>query len=402
MNLLKFFNSDEWRILWPFYISELISTTFLFFTPYMIIYFLDIGLSFFQISVLFAIYMITPIIFEIPTGAIADVFGRKKSVVLSWFLAGIFILALFFTFNFYLIVLIFFLLSISTTLSSGADEAWIIDLLKHNKKSNLTQNYYIKVQSITSFGIVLMGVLSAIFVKYFSINGIWIVSGIGTLISGLILLNAKEHFKKQKVNIKKTFEKTISNSKESLIYSFKHKNLLFLLLALIFVSLSLGINGNMWQPFLRDIGLKPYLLGYVYSIISLFNIATPFLSKPLLKKIGKEKYYLAITTLVMFLILLSIYFANIIILAIAIMVLFETIWGLDRPVSQNFFQKFVPSKIRATTGSVKSMVTSVGWTIGILIAGIIADQVGAQTTIVYSGFFILPAIVFYLLIKDKK
>lgn len=167
---MKLFKEHELKIFWPFYLSAFIYGLLFMFGPYMVIYFLDIGLSFKQIAILTSIYAIAPVIFEVPTGAFSDYFGRKYSVIISFILIGIFTILVSLTNNFYLLALLFLLVSASATLSSGADEAWIVDLLKSKKKKKLLHDYYIKIQSIVNFSAILMGVLSSFIVKSFGIK----------------------------------------------------------------------------------------------------------------------------------------------------------------------------------------------------------------------------------------
>ena len=68
---------------------------------------------------------------------------------------------------------------------------------------------------------------------------------------------------------------------------------------------------------------------------------------------------------------------------------------------KNCNKKFIPSKIRATIGSLRSMVMGTAAAIGLIIAGVIADIVGPKMTIIYSAFFMIPAVIFYLKIKNK-
>lgn len=55
-----------------------------YFEPFLWLAFLDKGLSFFEIGVLVAVQGMTMVVLEIPSGAIADLFGRRRSMVLSF------------------------------------------------------------------------------------------------------------------------------------------------------------------------------------------------------------------------------------------------------------------------------------------------------------------------------
>ena len=54
-----------------------------FFEPFIILYFRETGFSFLDIGILFAIKEISTVILEVPTGFVADIGGRKTSMVFS-------------------------------------------------------------------------------------------------------------------------------------------------------------------------------------------------------------------------------------------------------------------------------------------------------------------------------
>ena len=55
-----------------------------YFEPFIILYFLQQGLSFTQIGFLIAFRELAINIMEVPSGAIADLFGRRRSMILSF------------------------------------------------------------------------------------------------------------------------------------------------------------------------------------------------------------------------------------------------------------------------------------------------------------------------------
>lgn len=55
-----------------------------YFDPFLYLIFLDKGLTFFQIGVLVGIREATVVLAEIPSGAMADVYGRRRSMILSF------------------------------------------------------------------------------------------------------------------------------------------------------------------------------------------------------------------------------------------------------------------------------------------------------------------------------
>ena len=93
---MSFFKRDELRLLWPFYLDCLVVSIFFLYPVFYILYMRDIGLSLFQIGLLASFTALAGVLFEIPTGAIADILGRKFSVILELFLSGLTIISIFF------------------------------------------------------------------------------------------------------------------------------------------------------------------------------------------------------------------------------------------------------------------------------------------------------------------
>jgi len=79
----------------------------LFILPaFYVIYFVNLGFNMFQIGILLSMAPLFALLFEIPTGAIADIYGRKFSVLLRIILQGIIIFFMFVSSDFYIIALL--------------------------------------------------------------------------------------------------------------------------------------------------------------------------------------------------------------------------------------------------------------------------------------------------------
>jgi hypothetical protein len=66
----------------PFYLSTFLQKTLKLITPFYIIYFVSIGLEFWQIALISSLRSVVGLICEIPTGVVADMYGKKLSVIL--------------------------------------------------------------------------------------------------------------------------------------------------------------------------------------------------------------------------------------------------------------------------------------------------------------------------------
>ncbi len=93
-------------------------------------------LDFKQITILSATLVIVSILFEIPTGAIADVIGRKTTLILAYALGAISLTMIGFSTTFSMFMFATILYAINRALYSGSLEALLYDTLKEIGKES--------------------------------------------------------------------------------------------------------------------------------------------------------------------------------------------------------------------------------------------------------------------------
>jgi MFS family permease len=390
----KFFAKDEFKILGGFYLERFVAHL-IYFAPAFWIIFFNETLNLTQISILFAILCVSNFIFEIPTGAIGDLWGRKVSTLFAYIMMGLLLPTFIFVTNFYHLMGLFALWGLFRTFHSGSRDAWIIDNLKYYKKSNLINTYYLKEHSFIHFGMFLSGLLGAYIVATLGINAIWIFAGLSWIISLLFLLPVKEH--KLTKNETVSFRTLYKQSKTAIRYSLKHQVLLFILLATFFITFRHSFGRDIiWQPFLRDLGLPIYAFGLLFSAYTLLGSIAPIVAKPLLKILKTEKKYFIFLLVLGMILNFGVVFVNTFMIGIIFMLAMIFLLHLFMPINNAFIHAFIPSKTRATIISFKSAIVSLAYAISYPIAGFFADRFGTQSTIMFGGIFLIPAIYFYL------
>ena len=88
------------------------------------------GFSLTAITSAEGLYLVGVVALEVPTGAVADKWGRSRSMALGAFFLGISVLIFAFTTSFTILLASFMLWSVAHTLMSGADMALLFDTLK--------------------------------------------------------------------------------------------------------------------------------------------------------------------------------------------------------------------------------------------------------------------------------
>ncbi|MEK6839962.1 MAG: MFS transporter, partial [Nanoarchaeota archaeon] len=243
-----FFQKGELRLLWPIYLQFLFANMFFFFPTFHALYFRSLGFSFFQIGLFWAIENIASLLFEVPTGAFADLYGRKRSVILGYLLQSVATLLILFSVDFYVLGMIHALWGIGSAFQIGAIEAWVVDLLQKKNPSLLTY-YFTHHRVMRGIGLTISGFLGAIFVNYSGLGVIWIFASIAYTVAALLLMFGKEHFKK--IDTSTYVKDFMQHIKSSFTFSLFHPVIFSFLMAAIALIFARDFSSlTIWTPLL--------------------------------------------------------------------------------------------------------------------------------------------------------
>ena len=135
-----------------------------YFEPFLILLFIDNGFSFLQIGFLIGFKSICVNLFEIPAGALTDLWSKKRSLILSM-LAYVFAFVVFsFSKDFITFFFAMFFFSIGEVFRSGTHKSMIFSYLKKNGISNKKTEVYGLTRSFSKIGSAISVVLSCIVV----------------------------------------------------------------------------------------------------------------------------------------------------------------------------------------------------------------------------------------------
>ena len=132
-----------------------------FFDPFLILFFREMGLSFFEIGTLFSIREIATNVLEIPTGIIADAYGRRRSMLAS-FLSYLLSFSLFYLFpHFGVFALAMLLFAFGEAFRSGTHKALILEYLYIKGIENQKVEYYGHTRAASQFGSAIAALIAA-------------------------------------------------------------------------------------------------------------------------------------------------------------------------------------------------------------------------------------------------
>ena len=137
-----------------------------FFDAFFILFLLEKGLSYTEIGIFYAVREIVINVFEIPSGVIADTYGRKNSLMASFILYIISFSVFYASSNFYLFLIAFILFGIGDAFRTGTHKGIIMTYLAQNNWSDQKINYYGHTRSWSQRGAAISSLAAGLIVFY--------------------------------------------------------------------------------------------------------------------------------------------------------------------------------------------------------------------------------------------
>ena len=353
------------------------------------------GLNLGQIGILEGVYHITSMIFEIPSGAVADLLGRKKSMIISRVLVAISCMLMLLSRNIWLFALSFFIQALGNNFNSGSEEALVYDSMKAMGKEehyigvNGKLNVIIEVSQ--GLATVLGGILAEQSFMY--CYGASLVIAVCALLPVFLMVEAPfEKEEKKETGIIKKFADHFRVSYKILK---SNKRILKVIVFFQGVFTAQTILFFYSQQYFFDMGYNKIWISCFMLLFSVMSCAGALLSERIYAKYGNS-----ITVMASLVIAISIgifLFQNIIV-SLAGFAFAGFFNSLLYPIQSGMLNKMIPSEQRATLISINSMFFSIGMIIIFPIAGLLADYFGLGR--IFAGISVI--LVLFVLILGKR
>ena len=376
-------------------------TSFAFGTilPVYVLYFRHYQMNLFQIALLAAVFEASILIFEIPTGLVADMYGRRMSVILS----AVFSLISGAIFIFFPLLAGFIVAEIigglGETLRSGALEAWLVDSLKHEGREEKIKSAFAKGTKFkiggNLLGLILGGYLASLNMKL-----VWIpFTAVFLLLCLFLLLRMKEEYEVRKEASQKITSKLSETIKQSMSVLKSQKLILALVLLSLFSEFAFETISQYWQVhFDENLFISTQYFGWVLVIASVLTILLIDKITALSEKFRHEISFL-ITLECLFLVSLLLVALTVSpLLAVVFFVLLQSFVSFKEPIFLDLYNKHIPSPQRATLLSFQSLVGSTGEVLAGLCIGVIALKFGLRITFGFGTAMLFLGIVAFLVL----
>lgn len=381
-----------------------------FFEPFLILFFIAGGLNLFKIGILFSIREIVIYILEIPSGAYADLYGRKNALLICFISYIISFVILFFSYNYIFLIIAMIFYGVGEAFRSGTHKAIILSYLDHKNIIDKKTIVYGFTRSFSLIGSSISAVLSVIIVIFSpSLRWIFMYSVIPYLLDFMLVLSYPSYLNKKTAhsfNIKiivkeilETFKIMIKNMQLfSSLFSSSIYDAIFaavkdyiqpILAALITGGLIFSIKDN------SEMYLK-IVLGAVYAMFYLFS---SFASKNAYKvtdRQGKRRtinilFDITGITLIIIALFVKLNIAYIIVLMYLLLYIMKNI---RRPVMVDIISNYSSNEKMATILSSESQMKVLLIAIFAPIIGFVADRSGIFTAFIGIGIFMFIINIF--------
>ena len=266
---------------WTFYAYKFMSECLPIYAFYALL-FLERGVELSRIPVLIALWSGFAILFEVPTGILADRVNRKNLLILGALLKGGCFIIWYFSDSFWQFALGFMIWAFSTALASGTEEGLLFDSLKRDGREEEFTGIYGKVQAAGIVG-ALVGIVSAGGLSLFlSLGQIALLSGFIAVIDAILALNIRGTQTKRTTGAEK--KESMGETLRSALGFIKTNRVAQLLIFFIVFVASLGNYLDEFDALIiGDFGLDLFWVTVIFSIRFIFmalgDLAAPFFEK---------------------------------------------------------------------------------------------------------------------------
>jgi MFS family permease len=373
------------------------------------------GLSLFQIGLLWSIREFTMYIFEIPSGVIADRFGKKNELIVC-FLFYIASFLLFFTgTEFAIFVVAIILYGLGEAFRSGTHKAMIMRFLDvHELKENKSQVYGLtrSYSLIGSFVSSLLAIGLALLVN--DLKWLFIFS-IVPYFADILLIASYPSYLNEKRDDSFSIGSFFKHTVEALVYSFKTIKLRSRLIASASYNAMFKTLKDYLQPVIVSLGVgwvayestalvleEKLMIGLMYGVIYLFSSVVTRNAYRLShyfssKQIVYATWFLSALTFLA----LGLFDSSLAVAGIAFLLLYALL-NIRKPFMVEQIGDATMSEKRASVLSIDSQITSLLIIVFAPLLGWISDQFGLDTMFIIVAVALVVTFPIFGLLKEKK
>lgn len=363
--------------------------------PIIVLFYEENGLGLKEVFLLKSVYSIVLVVLDIPTGYLADSWGRRNCLLTGCILA----FSGFICYSFSSTLLAFFmaeiLLGIGQSMVSGADSALLYDTMVHYKRENEYLKYEGKVTMVGNFSEAFAGIIGGLLAA--SSLRLPFYCQIFIAFIGIPASIALSDF-----NIKTKITDPVSNILKIIRYSLiTNKSLCYDIMFSGIIGAATLTMAWFVQPLLMQINMPTSMYGVIWTVLNLTVGISALYSDRLNGWLGMNKTY----TLILIFIAGG-YLAislNITWLCLFLLFLFYIVRGFATPILKGYINRQTFSEMRATVLSIRNFIIRLIFAAMAPFIGWLCDYYSLSVALQVTAVIIfIPGLLFLLLQWRKK
>ena len=354
--------------------------------PVVVLFYNENGLGTYDIYLLQAIYSVSVAIFEIPSGYMADIIGRKKSLIIGSILGTIGFIVQSSSFSLQGFITAQMILGLGGSFISGSDSALLYDSLAAMKRQNYYLRYEGRITSLGHFAETAAAVAGGLLAAWFSYRFVYaaqaVIASIAIPASLLLIEPVRE-----RLSARPSVKQIIGISYYAL---FKDKKLS----STIFISSVAGLATlcMAWtcQIYFVTVGFSEIQITPLWVILNLTVAFVSAASSKIIPMLGSRKAIL----LTMVVLPLSYILIGVlpVVPALFAIYLFYMVRGYMTPMLRDIINQNCSSQIRATVLSIRSLLVRLSFSIAGPAIGFYSAQTSFYSAMIFFGVFLFITI----------
>lgn len=373
------------------------------------IFLLDAGLNNVEAFAANAFFTLGMLIFEIPTGVVADTRGRRFSYVLG--AATLLVSTLLYLAMWQVHAPLWgwaiasILLGLGFTFFSGATEAWLVDALAATGFQGHLEHVFGRAQTVGGAATLIGTVAGGVIAQLTNLGAPYVIRAamLGvSLVLALRFMHDLGFTPQRDVSAAKAVRTVMSGALDG---GFRNPPVRWLMLAIPF---SAGTGIYVFyaaQPYLLELFGDPTaysIAGLAAAIVASAQIAAG-LAVPWVRRLfGRRTDALIAAAIVSVGLLAVLGLTTSFVLALVVLIVWSFVSALSMPLRQTYLNGVIPSEQRATVLSFDSLMGSAGGVVAQPLLGRVADVNGYGVSVVVSAAIRALALPFVLLSRSEN
>jgi MFS family permease len=372
------------------------------------LFLLDAGMSNAQAFLANAFFTLGMVVFEVPTGVVADTRGRRMSYLLgtSTLTVSTLLYLLMWRVNapFWAWALTSVFLGLGFTFFSGAFQAWLVDALRHSGYDGALEPVFARGKIVEGIAMLGGSVTGGLLAQHFGLGVPYIVRAVMLALSFALAFFLMRDIGFQPQRGKRAMVEMRRVLRDSLHYGLGNRRVRWIMLAAPFGD-GLAIYAfYAMQPYLLKLYGDPKaygIAGLAAAIVAGAQIAGGLVAPHLGRIVHRRTTIMLASVLVSALTLVLIGLFPHFAAAVTLLTIWALMYAAVTPVRQSYLNEMIPSERRATVLSFDSLFASSGGVVLQPVLGRTADVWGYPVSYIASGAIQLLALPFVLLARRE-